>query len=896
MQWFADVDDADVSISWTYSGNSALTVSIDINRIATITAPNADWNGSETITFTATDPGALFASDPATFTVTAVNDGPVVSDIPDQSVPEGSTFATVDLDSYVTDVDNLASDMVWTYAGNTALSVSIDINRVATITIPNPDWNGSETVTFTATDPGALFASDPATFTVTAVNDGPVVSDIPDQSVPEGSTFATVNLDSYATDNDNLSSEMVWTYAGNTALTVSIDINRVATITIPSADWNGSETVTFTATDPGLLADSDPATFTVTAVNDAPVVSDIPDQSVVEGSSFTTIDLDTYVTDIDDVDGSIAWTYSGNTALTVAIDVNRIATITIPTIDWNGSETITFTATDPGALFASDPATFTVTAINDAPVVSDIPDQTIAEGATFATINLDDYVFDVDNADTEIGWTFAGNSALTVDITARVATITIPDINWNGAEIITFTATDPGLLVDSDPALFTVTAVNDAPVVVDVPNQTIVEGSLFTTINLDDYVSDLDNTDAEMNWSFSGNVDLTVSIDINRVATISMPTSDWFGSETITFSAWDPGLLADSDPATFTVAGVNDAPVVSDIPDQTIPEGSGFTTINLDDYVADVDNADSEITWTKSGNTELLVDITNRRATVIVPSVEWTGSETITFTATDPGLLVDSDPAVFTVTIGNDPPVVSAIPDQSVAEGATFTTINLDDYVTDPDNLDAEQTWTFAGNTELTVDITARVATISIPDVNWNGSETITFTATDPGLLSDSDPALFTVTAVNDGPTVSDIPDQSISEGLTFANIGLDAFVSDVDNLPAEMSWSYSGNTELTISIDASRIATITIPNPDWNGSETITFTATDPGLLSDNNLATFTVTAVNDGPVVSDIPDQTVTEGGSFVAINLDDYVSDIDNLDSDISWSYSGNTALDG
>ncbi len=46
---------------------------------------------------------------------------------------------------------------------------------------------------------------------------------------------------------------MTWTYSGNTALTVSIDVNRVATITIPDANWNGAETITFTATDPGLL-------------------------------------------------------------------------------------------------------------------------------------------------------------------------------------------------------------------------------------------------------------------------------------------------------------------------------------------------------------------------------------------------------------------------------------------------------------------------------------------------------------------------------------------------------------------------------------------------------------------------------------------------------------------
>lgn len=293
---------------------------------------------------------------------------------------------------------------------------------------------------------------------------------------------------------------------------------------------------------------------------------------------------------------------------------------------------------------------------------------------------------------------------------------------------------------------------NDPPVVTDIPDQSILEGQTFTTINLDDYVSDADNTDAEMTWTYSGNTELTVDIT-SCVATITIPDINWNGAEVITFRATDPGLLWDEDPATFTVTAQNDPPIVTDIPDQSILEGQTFTTINLDDYISDVDNTDAQMTWTYSGNTELIVDITNRVATITTPSPTWQGAEIITFRATDPGLLWDEDPATFTVTPQNDPPVVTDIPNQTILEGATFTAITLDDYVSDPDNTDAEMTWTYSGNTELTVDITSRIATITIPDINWNGAETITFRATDPGLLWDEDPAIFTVTAQNDPPT-----------------------------------------------------------------------------------------------------------------------------------------------
>ncbi len=205
-----------------------------------------------------------------------------------------------------------------------------------------------------------LSSSDPATFTVTAVNDAPVVTDIPPQTIVEGGSFANIALDDHVSDADNTDAEMIWTYSGNSALTVSIDGSRIATISTPNSEWSGSETITFTATDPGLLSSSDPATFTVTAVNDAPVVTNIPNQTIVEGNTFATIALDNYVSDQDHTDAQMIWTYTGNTELTVSIDITRIATITTPSSTWTGGETITFRATDPDLAFASDEATFTV--------------------------------------------------------------------------------------------------------------------------------------------------------------------------------------------------------------------------------------------------------------------------------------------------------------------------------------------------------------------------------------------------------------------------------------------------------------------------------------------------------------------------------------------------------
>ncbi len=292
-------------------------------------------------------------------TYCVMNLPPVVADIPDQTIAEGGSFATIALDDFVTDPDHTDAEILWTYAGNTDLSVSIDGNRVATITIPNSEWSGSESITFTATDPGSLFDADAASFTVTAVNDPPIVTDIPDQSILEGESFATIALDDYVSDADHSDAQLYWTYAGTTDLTVSIDGSHIATITVPSPSWTGSETITFTATDPDLATGSDAAAFTVTGVNDPPEVADIPNQVVTAGSPFATITLDDYVSDPDNLDSEIGWSYAGNVDLTVAI-VDRVVTITAPTPTWTGAETVTFTATDPGALTDADAATFKV--------------------------------------------------------------------------------------------------------------------------------------------------------------------------------------------------------------------------------------------------------------------------------------------------------------------------------------------------------------------------------------------------------------------------------------------------------------------------------------------------------------------------------------------------------
>jgi L-ascorbate metabolism protein UlaG (beta-lactamase superfamily) len=66
-----------------------------------------------------------------------------------------------------------------------------------------------------------------------------------------------------------------------------------------------------------------------------------------------------------------------------------------------------------------------------------------------------------------------------------------------------------------------------------------------------------------------------------------------------------------------------------------------------------------------------------------------------------------------------------------------FHSILLDDYVDDADNADKEITWHADGYAELAIQIVQRVVTITTPDAEWRGPETIQLTACDPGGLCD---------------------------------------------------------------------------------------------------------------------------------------------------------------
>ena len=257
-----------------------------------------------------------------------------------------------------------------------------------------------------------------------------------------------------------------------------------------------------------------------------------------------------------------------------------------------------------------------------------------------------------------------------------------PDMNYNGADSFSYSISDGHGGTASATVFVTVTPVNDPPVVSDIPDQTIAEGTSFVVINLDDYVSDIDNTDAEMTWTFSGNMQLSVSIDGGRVATIMVPDPDWFGSEIITFRAMDPGGLWDEDAAVFTVTNINDPPVAVDDSFVVLEDSSGNQLdVLLNDF--DVDSDDLDITGVTSplhGNVTFTVDFV-----FYTPDPNYSGPDLFRYNCSDNNGETDSAFVNLTVTPQNDPPYTPSNPSPDNGHTDIDVNANLSWTSGDPD-------------------------------------------------------------------------------------------------------------------------------------------------------------------------------------------------------------------
>ncbi|MEY4748029.1 MAG: hypothetical protein RIQ60_243 [Pseudomonadota bacterium] len=373
--------------------------------------PDANWNGSTSFDYSATDNGNATSASTATasINVSAVNDLSTIAGTDTASVTEDSGAYVKNGSLTVTDPDSVTTITPITAQQGTYGSFSIDASGAWTYTADNallqPLAGGAQ-----ATDRFTVTATDGTTHVVTVTLNG-----VDDLSTIAGTDTASVTEDSGAyvkngsltvTDPDSVTTITPITAQQGTYGSFSIDASGAWTYTADNAllqplagGAQATDSFTVTATD----GTTHVVTVTLNGVDEAPTVAavsasgneDAADIAVALSAADTDGTIASYTIAVLPANGTL-YRDVAHTQLVVAGTAFTEATLHfVPDANWNGSTSFDYSATDnsgtPSAAAAT--ASITVAAVNDGPTLLD-GGQAIANqvnytlGSTPAVLNL----------------------------------------------------------------------------------------------------------------------------------------------------------------------------------------------------------------------------------------------------------------------------------------------------------------------------------------------------------------------------------------------------------------------------------------------------------------------------------------------------------------------------
>jgi hypothetical protein len=627
------------------------------------------------------------------------------------------------------------------------------------------------------------------------------------------------------------------------------------------------------------------ATVTVTPVNDPPVpgsdgASTPEDTSVAipllanDGDPDLNLDPTSVSITIDPVNGTV--------------DVAAgVATYT-PNHNFHGTDAFTYKVCDTGTPVLCETAigTVIVASVSDGPIATDDARLTPEDTPIMVGILGNDSNVEgpFDPASVRV---ISAPLAGTVSVNALTGEVTYtPHRNWNGVDTFTYEvcgSTTPRLC-DSAVVTITVTPINDPPslsndtgstpedkpiIVAVLTNDSDVEGSL----DLSTLVATVDPAHGSVVVQSDGRITYT-------------PAANFSGSDTFTYRVCDLGSPEVCSVAVvfIDVTALPDPPVA--VVDSTVTdEGTSVeieVLVNDTDPESDIDPTSVAMTTSPASGVVTVDSLTGRLT--YTPKLNFNGTDAFTYQVCDLGSPVQCDTAVVTVVVRpvNDPPVAA---DESVTTSEDLSIIvSMLTNDTDIDaNLDPTSATVTVEPTHGSAAVNANGTVTYTPNLNYSGTDAITYKVCDTGTPIYCDTAVITIgiTPVNDAPTAFD-DNRTTPEEVPIA-ISVFGNDTDVDGVVDPTSVSVTAPpVNGTTNVDPlTGVATYT-PNLNFVGADYFPYEICDLGqpVLCSSALVTITVTATNDLPEPND--DTAVTPEDVPVKVSV--VTNDIDpdsNLD---------------
>jgi hypothetical protein len=518
----------------------------------------------------------------------------IVTPVPDQIKTEDSAPWVLHLTLHGLDAEDSGENLKWYLTGvDTTIYTVTGMNSTDDVFtfVPVPDAFGNDEVTLWLVDSSGGKTFQTLWINLTPVNDRPKIEAINPLTVhfDAGYTYFFYN---YVSDIEDPKEDLVLTTDDPEHTTVD---GLSITFLYPGSMNGTTDNVLVTVTD---TEGGSTSTIVIVRVSDdwvPELEKEIPDITLYEGETVVNaFDLDDYFSD---PDGDALFYVTGQSHVTIEIDmVTHVVNITAPE-DWYGSETVSFHALDPSNARVEDIILITVLPVNDEPSISDVPDLVVHFDQDYI-FDLTGYIDDEDNEDSQLQLSLINPvtglpiPGIEIDPNNNLGIlINLPE-SLNGSQIQLQIQVSDG--IDSNFTTITITVSNDFPpeLISPIPDVSFEEDSiLLNAFDIDNYFIDIDDTYLIYT---TGHEMINVTINPDGEVTFSAP-ADWFGSESVTFRASDDsGALVEST-ITVSVIPVNDAPTIAEIPEQEGAQGV-IWVLDISEYLFDIDNDIEDLT------------------------------------------------------------------------------------------------------------------------------------------------------------------------------------------------------------------------------------------------------------------------------------------------------------
>jgi alpha-tubulin suppressor-like RCC1 family protein len=414
--------------------------------------PDADFSGTDTFTYKATD--GLADSAPATVTITVepVGDAPVAVD--DTASTDEDTAVTFEVLANDTDIDGPSLAIVGV---SDPAHGSAAIASASTVTYtPDPGYCLTDGFTYTVSDGTSTDVGNVA-MTVNCTNDGPQAMD--DAATTAEDTVVTVAVLANDTDPEGDALTVSSVTPAPAHGTAVIDAGNTTITYTPAKDFCGIDTFGYTATDG---TDSDAAMVvpvTVLCTNDPPVAND----DAASTAEDKPADLVVLANDTDPDGNGLTVTSATDPGHGTTIVRSTNIVSYAPDADFCGTDSFQYSVSDGFGEADTATVTVTVTCTNDAPVVVEVADRSLPWGeqlsAALATTDIDSGDGDPATSDSSTFTMVAGpaGAAVVEGPPGQFSVVWTPTASQVGMHNITVRGTDGNGASDDDTFLVTVT-------------------------------------------------------------------------------------------------------------------------------------------------------------------------------------------------------------------------------------------------------------------------------------------------------------------------------------------------------------------------------------------------------------------------------------------------------